>query len=316
MTACSGCVFTAAPPIATNWSRVGSAQQYHGSLKNGTARPSVTWSSGASIPAAKCAASQIRKNAAARDSFFRSASAAIPCTVSLSKSTRQSAFFHGYTSDSASNAPTIRRTSSNSSNREPSGISNRIPSWIAATFSINSSAARTRSNSKYPSIVIHRLHRADHKQASRIAQPRQVLLLLPQMLNLDGHIVSNAGKLGVKRLHQLHRVPYPIKKVRIAKRNVLRTRRHLLPNIRQHHLALHNAKHTVVDRHNRAMPAKMLAPPASFRRPHHAIPVTRHHQVRILSNRRQSRPIRHLKFQPLHRNHRLGLIRKSCRGAL
>src|SRR5437870_13133659 len=71
-------------PMETNWSRVGSAQQYQGSLRNGT----PAWDGdilicGAGHPAAACAAFQMRSNVAGRDSFCRSAAAAISCIVSL-----------------------------------------------------------------------------------------------------------------------------------------------------------------------------------------------------------------------------------------
>src|SRR5260370_349220 len=117
------------------------------------------------------------------------------------------------------------------------------------------------------------------------------------MLNLDGHIVSDVRKLAMKCIDQLHRVPYPIKKVRIPERNMLPLARYALPHVRQHHVALHNPEHAVVNRHNRTMPAQMLAPSASLCRSHHAIPIARNHKVRIFSNRRQPRPIRHLKLQ-------------------
>src|SRR5437016_13835441 len=70
-------------PMETNWSRVGSAQQYQGSLRNGT----PAWDGmdklicGVGSPVAACAAFQILSNVAARDSFWRSAAAAISCTV-------------------------------------------------------------------------------------------------------------------------------------------------------------------------------------------------------------------------------------------
>src|ERR1700731_3710333 len=134
------------------------------------------------------------------------------------------------------------------------------------------------------------------------------------MFDLDGHVVGDSRKLAMKRLNQLHGMPYPIKKIRITKRNMLRPSRHLLPNIRQHHVALHNPKHTVVNRHNRAMPAKMLASPASLSRSHNSVPATRQNKMRILSNRRESRPIRHLKLKALKRNNRLTLVRHR-RGA-
>ncbi len=123
------------------------------------------------------------------------------------------------------------------------------------------------------------------------------------MLDLDRHVVADPRKFAVKRLHKLHRVPDPIEKVRIAKRNMLRPRRHLLANVRKHHLAAHNSKHAFVHRHDRTVPAKMFAPAAGLRRSHHAIAVARNHQMRIFLQPRHPRSIRHLKRQPIQRYH-------------
>src|SRR5271167_2852045 len=69
---------TDAPPIDTNCAGVGSAQQYQGSLKNGTGTEELcSVSAGATTPAAACAAPQILPNAAARESFCASQLAAI-----------------------------------------------------------------------------------------------------------------------------------------------------------------------------------------------------------------------------------------------
>src|SRR5262249_27921488 len=95
---CGGCcgAFAATAPIDTSCSVVGSAQQYQGSLRNGTAAAEcIVGNTGGSIPAARWAASQIRANAAERPCLLRSASAAIDCTVSLSVSSRGSSLLQG-----------------------------------------------------------------------------------------------------------------------------------------------------------------------------------------------------------------------------
>src|SRR5271170_5695197 len=112
-----------------------------------------------------------------------------------------------------------------------------------------------------------------------------MLFVLPQMLDLDGHVIRHAGKFRVKRRNKLERVADPVEKVRIAKGNMLRPGCHLLPDIRHHRVAGNNPKHTVVNRHNWAMPAKMLAAPASLRRSHNAMPVPWNDQMRIFLKR-------------------------------
>src|SRR5271154_1646728 len=65
-------------PIETNCAGVGSAQQYQGSLKNGTGTEELCGAgTGATIPAARCAACQILANASERESFCASALAAM-----------------------------------------------------------------------------------------------------------------------------------------------------------------------------------------------------------------------------------------------
>src|SRR5260370_29317603 len=77
-------------PMETNWSRVGSAQQYQGSLRNGT----PAWDRGGGLIcgagklAAACAAFQMRSNVAGRDSFFR------PPPAERPKESRPATFQH------------------------------------------------------------------------------------------------------------------------------------------------------------------------------------------------------------------------------
>src|SRR2546429_551100 len=78
-------------PMETNWSRVGSGQQYQGSLRNGT----PAWDRvgglifGADNPAAAWAALQLGWNVAGRASFCRSAAAANPSTDSTALITKR-----------------------------------------------------------------------------------------------------------------------------------------------------------------------------------------------------------------------------------
>ena len=117
-------------PSDTNCCSIGSAQQYHGSSRNGTGVRCQCW---------RCAA--------LRDSqqpFARRAGCAkkFPCGTSSGSpraaqdpkssrhraSTRASSCFHGKISAAESNGPTISRTSGNSSSRDPAGISKRMAS--------------------------------------------------------------------------------------------------------------------------------------------------------------------------------------------
>src|SRR6202167_2451996 len=126
-----------------------------------------------------------------------------------------------------------------------------------------------------------------------------MLPVLPKMFDLDGHVVGHAGKFRVKRRHKFERVAYPVEKVRIAKGNMLRPSRYLRADIRHHHYAINNPKHAVVNGHNGAMAAKMLAAPAGLGGSHNAMPISRNDQMRIIPKRRHPRPVRHLEGEPL-----------------
>ena len=60
------------------------------------------------------------------------------------------------------------------------------------------------------------------------------------------------------------RVRRAVEEIGIAEGDVLRAGRHLPANIFQHHVARHHAKNSVVHRHDRAVPAQMLAAAAGF----------------------------------------------------
>lgn len=92
-----------------------------------------------------------------------------------------------------------------------------------------------------------------------------MLLMFPQVLDLDSRVVTDRGKFPVKLLHQFHRVANSVEKIRIAESNVLRPGGNLLANIFKHDLAVYHAENAVVDRNDRAVAAKMLASSARFR---------------------------------------------------
>ena len=58
-----------------------------------------------------------------------------------------------------------------------------------------------------------------------------MLLMLEQVLDLDGHVVGDGRKFSMKYLHEVHRMTNAIKKIRVAEGNVLRPCNHLAPNV-------------------------------------------------------------------------------------
>src|SRR5437868_7314 len=124
----------------------------------------------------------------------------------------------------------------------------------------------------------------------------------------------------MKYLRQFHRVTNAVKEIRIAEGDVLRPRGHLAPNVFEHHVAVDDSKHSLVNRYDWAMPAKMLASAARFRGTNDPVPVPGNDEMRILLHRRHSRSIRHLEPQSCHRDQGLrGLLdglNSSCGKAL
>src|SRR5207253_8507704 len=121
--------------------------------------------------------------------------------------------------------------------------------------------------------IIQRFDRTDHKKTARIAKRGQVLLIFEQVLYRDGHVVCHGRKFPMKYLRQFHRVTNAVKEIRIAEGDVLRPRGHLAPNVFEHHVAVDDSKHSLVNRYDWAMPAKMLASAARFRGTNDPVPV-------------------------------------------
>ena len=122
--------------------------------------------------------------------------------------------------------------------------------------------------------------------------------------------------LGVQRLHQRRRVANAIEKIRITKSNVLGTGGHLPTDVLQHHRALHNPKSSLIDRHNRTVPAQVLAAAACFYIAHRALPAIPQVQLRIARQRRQVAAVGYQEILPRQGNQRLRLAALSARLAV
>jgi hypothetical protein len=79
------------------------------------------------------------------------------------------------------------------------------------------------------------------------------------MLDLDGDVVTQVRPFPVERFHDVDRVPRTVEEVGITKRDVLRACGHLPADILEHHLGLHHAKRPAIHRHDRTVPAQVLA---------------------------------------------------------
>src|ERR1700731_4572215 len=93
------------------------------------------------------------------------------------------------------------------------------------------------------------------------------------MLDLDGHVVGQAGMAVVHLLHDRQRVGEGIEEVRVAEGDVLCSGGDLGGDVVEHDLALHDAKTAVVDGDHRAVTAPVPAAATGLRVPGHpAVP--------------------------------------------
>ena len=84
------------------------------------------------------------------------------------------------------------------------------------------------------------------------------------MLHFDRHIIGEIGKFTVQCFDNGDSMTRAVKKIRVAKGNVLCPNCNLVANIGQHHCAPDHAKLTAIDRHNRAVAASMFAAACRF----------------------------------------------------
>ncbi len=92
-----------------------------------------------------------------------------------------------------------------------------------------------------------------------------------KMLDFDRHIVSELRERLMQGVDEGYGMANAIKKIRIAKGDMLGPSFNLLPNICQDNVGLNNAKSAFIYRHDRAVPTHVLATPTRFRIAHDAL---------------------------------------------
>ena len=113
--------------------------------------------------------------------------------------------------------------------------------------------------------VVERFDGARHERAAAGRESRQQIRMLKQMLDLDRDVEADVWIGGAHPVDDVHRVRWTIEEVGVAKCNVVRAGRNLRRDIGQHDVRLDHAELTLIDGHDRAMPAEMLASAARFR---------------------------------------------------
>ena len=127
-----------------------------------------------------------------------------------------------------------------------------------------------------------------------------------QVLDLDGDVVGEAREFAVERLDDGQAWAGPLKKSGSPK-VMCSAPAYLAANVLEHHVARHDAKDAVIDRHNRTMAAEMLAAAAGFGVARDAR-IGRPGSNKCAYSRSGGRPgaVRDHEVEPVERDHRLG----------
>ena len=86
-----------------------------------------------------------------------------------------------------------------------------------------------------------------------------------EVLDLDRDVVGEPRMRAVERAHDAERVPDAVEEVGVAEGDVLRAGRDLLADVVEDDFALHDAKVSVIDRDDGAVPAAVFASAARLR---------------------------------------------------
>jgi hypothetical protein len=118
--------------------------------------------------------------------------------------------------------------------------------------------------------IIEIFHGADDKETTGLVELCQVRFVFSQVLDFYRDVVSYVGKLAVKSFDKLGRVANTVEKIRIAERDMLGARGHLVPDVLYNDVAADDSENAFINWDDGAMAAKMFAAAAGFRRAHKA----------------------------------------------
>ena len=134
-------------------------------------------------------------------------------------------------------------------------------------------------------VIVYGLDGARDERAARVAQNGQRVSVGEQMLDLDRDVVRDLRKLRMERARDGNGVADAVEEVRVAERDVSGARGDLPSDVRHDDLRGHYPEAPVVDGHNRAVTAAVLAAAARFGRPGNPHDVT-HTQLGVAGERR------------------------------
>src|SRR5579871_500460 len=106
-------------------------------------------------------------------------------------------------------------------------------------------------------MIADRLHRRDDERAAQRFELRKAFSVLQNMLDLDGGIEGERGKLGVHGAQDVLRVAGTVQEVWVAKGDVLRAHLDLRANVLQNNLSGQNKETAPVDGRDGTMQASV-----------------------------------------------------------
>jgi hypothetical protein len=145
--------------------------------------------------------------------------------------------------------------------------------------------------------VVDCFNRAGDKRTAGSVQQRQRVGVLQQVLDLDGHVVGDAGALASEALDDRLCVTDAVEEVRIAESDVAGAGGDLCACVGENDLRRDDPEAAVIDRHDRAMPAAVFAAAARLGVTGDAL-FTARLQAGVSRQRRQAGSIRDLEDQP------------------
>src|SRR5208282_1844752 len=113
--------------------------------------------------------------------------------------------------------------------------------------------------------VVYRLGGGDHEGAAGRAQHRQQIGPAQQVLDFDGDVVAERGKLPVERLDDFDGVARAVEEIGVAEGDVLRPGGHLLADVGQNNFGSDHAEGAAIYGNNGAVAAQMFAAARGFR---------------------------------------------------
>ena len=166
-------------------------------------------------------------------------------------------------------------------------------------------------------VVLDSLHGTGDHQTAGLAEGGEMLGMPQQVFDLDGDVIREAGKLPMQGMNQRQGMADAVEKIRVAKGHVLGASGDLLPDVFQNDLSLHDAKTSLVDRHDGAMAAEVFTAAAGFRVADH-VGTRSDFELRVNGQGGQIAPVGHPERLAFQGNHVFRLLDGSwgiCRKA-